>query len=773
MDPTQLSDEELFAIAGIQPQQEQQSPPQRGVQPPAPSAGLLTGNAQELVTQALPGVNITSGRRTPERQQQLIQEWERGGRRGVRPADNSYHLQGRGLDLTPAPGQTMAQLEQQVRASGLPFRTILNEGDHIHVDWEGDPLPDEQSMASPQADFSSLSDEELMALVQQSEPMTSMAPIESEGDILDLTGMDQASQNNLLMNVQQGQRVRLPNGEVVTARGPALVGEGQRQVGEGLYVQEPSLAETAGAFSTAASEQIPFLDESIAGTVGLLSGRGYEATRDVQRQAAEYDRMANPEARQAGGIAGFGVGMLAPGGSFVARGPTAAYRASRAGAVGGGYGALYGAGQTEGGLEERAQGAATGAATGVLAGAATQGLFDRGARAVADRMAQRSSTQALADEGIRLTPGQMSGRGVRRTIEEVGTSVPILRESILSAQRRGVEDFNRAVGNRVLAPLGETVPQNIAAGRELVRYTTDRVSDQYNRALADLIVAPDQAFTQGVQEVVSTARLTPQAQEELGSILANTLAARFNEPIDGIAFKAIDEELGAAARAARNNPSAGPSGRYLADAIGGIQDQMDDLLVRIDPERAQMKMSADEAFANLVRLQGASAAPEAANRGGVFTPAQLNAAVRRAEGGRRNARYSMGDALMQDLSDNAIQVLPNRVPDSGTPLRSLMSGNIIGGVVGGTAGLAASPLYSEPVQNAINAVYRASQTNNGQAIASALDDLRRLAARNPALIPIYEDVARTLLPGAPNQISTTPRPEAEELGAMLQRTGTQ
>ena len=91
----------------------------------APSGQSIAAAVQSLV----PGVTVTSGRRTPERNAAV------GG------AANSYHLSGQAMDLTPPPGMNMAQLEQRLRASGLQFAELINEGDHIHVAWSGDGAP--------------------------------------------------------------------------------------------------------------------------------------------------------------------------------------------------------------------------------------------------------------------------------------------------------------------------------------------------------------------------------------------------------------------------------------------------------------------------------------------------------------------------------------------------------------------------------------------------------------------------------------------------------
>lgn len=87
------------------------------------------GDVQEAVKQLVPGAVITSGKRTPERNAAV------GG------SPNSYHLSGQALDIVPPQGMTMAQLEQRLRSSGMDFKELINEGDHVHIAWAGEGAP--------------------------------------------------------------------------------------------------------------------------------------------------------------------------------------------------------------------------------------------------------------------------------------------------------------------------------------------------------------------------------------------------------------------------------------------------------------------------------------------------------------------------------------------------------------------------------------------------------------------------------------------------------
>lgn len=105
-----------------------------GATPPPPPGFKVEGESAGVnyfrdVQDAIPGVRVTSGYRTPEYQADMR-------RRGYRPAANSAHLDGSALDLTPPPGRSMSWLQGEV-AKRFPNARALNEGDHLHVVFPG------------------------------------------------------------------------------------------------------------------------------------------------------------------------------------------------------------------------------------------------------------------------------------------------------------------------------------------------------------------------------------------------------------------------------------------------------------------------------------------------------------------------------------------------------------------------------------------------------------------------------------------------------------
>jgi endonuclease YncB( thermonuclease family) len=102
--------------------------------PPPPPGFSIDGasggvNVYQDLQSAIPGVQFTSGYRTPEYQDDLR-------RRGYRPAYNSAHLDGSALDMLPPPGKSMEWLREQVRQKYPQARQLIHDG-HLHTTFPG------------------------------------------------------------------------------------------------------------------------------------------------------------------------------------------------------------------------------------------------------------------------------------------------------------------------------------------------------------------------------------------------------------------------------------------------------------------------------------------------------------------------------------------------------------------------------------------------------------------------------------------------------------
>lgn len=98
--------------------------------PDAPQRDVIGG-----LEQAIPGIQFTSGFRTPEYQENMRA-------RGYNPAQNSAHLSGSALDMLPPPDKSLGWLRQQVSRAEPQARLLVHDG-HLHAtfpDWHGAPV---------------------------------------------------------------------------------------------------------------------------------------------------------------------------------------------------------------------------------------------------------------------------------------------------------------------------------------------------------------------------------------------------------------------------------------------------------------------------------------------------------------------------------------------------------------------------------------------------------------------------------------------------------
>jgi hypothetical protein len=212
--------------------------------------------------------------------------------------------------------------------------------------------------------------------------------------------------------------IQTPEGRRLTIDAPdeatALRGAKNWSLQQKSAPKKSGVLDQIGAFAQSAAEQIPFLDEAAAGGAALLTGKPYSQVRQVQRELAAEDRAERPLARNAGGVAGFGATLAAPGGGYIKGAKTIGGAALRSAQVGAAYGGLAGAGGADGDLGERAAAGLTGAAVGAATGGALPyaGKAISGALRKAPTMmsvdelakAKKAAYQAPALSGVTYTP---------------------------------------------------------------------------------------------------------------------------------------------------------------------------------------------------------------------------------------------------------------------------------------------------------------------------------------------------------------------------------
>jgi hypothetical protein len=261
-------------------------------------------------------------------------------------------------------------------------------------------------------------------------------------------------------------------------------------------------------------------------------------------------------------------------------------------------------------------------------------------------------------------------------------SAPFIGDMIRNARQQSLDTFNVAAINRALKPLNMSLPENVPIGHDAVAHVQDTLNGAYQKLLPTLKVDLDTPLVKGLADVQKAAqgRLLPEQYKQFQNIVRSEVLQRFRQGgLNGENFKAVDSELGGMIR--RFGQSASGGDQELANALKGVQGELRAMIDRQNVEAAPTLKAINQGWAALTRLENAASRPGAVN--GVFSPSQLAAATRAGDSTARKRASAAGGAMMQDLAHAAQEVLPSKIPDSGTAGRTLFNLASGGGLLAG------------------------------------------------------------------------------------------
>ena len=424
-----------------------------------------------------------------------------------------------------------------------------------------------------------------------------------------------------------------------------------------------------------------YTNNATAGLVGNLAGEEGQGALDA---AAAL----NPTASTIGGLAGGVTGALGAEAGIAARAPNALARfAPRiADAV---YGGALGFNTAREG--EGAQGALYGAGAGLAGGWLGQRAMSGTGRAL--RGVQDANVGYLRGQGVPLTVGQTLGGSGRlgatvKNVEDALTSVPGVSSIVNARRTEGLQGFNEAAMRQAGAPANIPVTASGAQGMEQLRAG---IGPAYDNALGGAAIdTNDPAFASALQEVVEAANGIPNvngAREAAAAALDSRIGGA-THPATGImpgrGFQEAYRGLGRTGRERANSDYGYEVGQVMRQGQNTLAEALD-----------AQNPGALDAFrnANAVNRNAnviAQALDKAKNQNEeLFTPAQINMAdamsAKRLEGPMASAS---GDRPFFDLARAGQEVLPSKLPDSGTATRGLVGAGLVGGIGGAGVGSA-------------------------------------------------------------------------------------
>lgn len=434
----------------------------------------------------------------------------------------------------------------------------------------------------------------------------------------------------------------------------------------------------AAAATPVGSYGMGALNAMTMGTLDEMVGAaGGNAT--ATQVAKDLAARENPLASMLGNVTGGALAVAAPEAAMsrMGIGGATGVMAPRLMATDAAYGAAFGAGENN---DDRLSGALTGGISGALGGTVGRGAVS--GTGMAFRGVRDAGVRRLQEAGVPMTMGQIMSQSGRvgqmvKGVEDRLAGLPLVGDLINARRTQGLEGFNRAAFNEALAPIQGTVDQVAEGG---IQQAQQAVSGAYDNALGGVRVQADPQFVQDMAAARARATGVPNHGQGLGYTLDNNVGNLFDDT-GGL----TGERLQAAIQTLRGEApaySGQPLGNEAAGSLRQAEDALTGLVVRQAPDVMPALGSANQAYRNLRILEDA-VGDSGKNTGGLFTPAQLgmkSAQNTKSYGGK--AANARGDRPFFELQRAGQDILPSKVPDSGTAGRLALPA-ILGGAGAG------------------------------------------------------------------------------------------
>lgn len=324
----------------------------------------------------------------------------------------------------------------------------------------------------------------------------------------------------------------------------------------------------------------------------------------------------------------------------------------------------------------------------------------------------------LRSRNIPMTVGQRAG-GMMKGIEDRLAGMPIVGDMVNARRGEGLRAFNREAFDEAGRPIGFS-PGEI--GKEGVGELMQATSQAYDDATQGVTVPLDGQFLGDLQQTATTAQgLPPDLRQRFGLALQNRV-----QPLAD-AGEMTGESYQQAVRGLKSYRNEATKPGFESDyrgALGGAINNLTDLMKRGGGQSVVEGLdNANAAYRQAKVLDDVMGPAQGGSMSGenyVFTPSQLQRA------GRKAASKYPGAQPFEELADYGQQVLPSKVPDSGTAgrLATIALGGGITGLGAGATGVAGEDAQTGSLSAlTLAALLAAGGTRGGQkALGAALFD---------------------------------------------------
>jgi len=385
----------------------------------------------------------------------------------------------------------------------------------------------------------------------------------------------------------------------------------------------------------------------------IMGGGGRNArTAQADRSFAAAPTRGSTAGKIVGGIAGTIPTMALPGMSGAGLIPRILSQGATQGAA---SGAMLSSARN-------VQGVARDAAIGAGLGKGGE-LVAKGVGAMIGGRNVSPNVRLLAREGITMTPGQLGGKNsVRQFVEDkVLGSIPGISNIPDAAAARGTNDLRRAVANRVLKPIGDSVEKGTPIDTAMIGQLQDKVYGNLENAAGNLQLQLDPDLALGMSNIVQNAprMVGDEGAKQIQANVEHIVKMTNSQPITGQVLRDTLGEIRSTASGAQGE---------LRSQLWSLHDELANALERQNaPEASAAFTNAREAATLMKRME--SAASKSTN--GEFGPTQLLQAARQRGFGTTTGNIANGDARLMDLANAAADVMRNKTANSGTVPRAL------------------------------------------------------------------------------------------------------